>query len=157
MPSHCSMQHSLTVLVPRVWPFLRHTISSVRRAALETLFTLLSRSEQVKIKEKHMTFVSSIVHTQVTSANKNYFSTKVNRVALFPSCKDGALSTVLILYLFVCFAELCSVDQPHPARYAPSHLSVLHSREQRGNPRTNPKGLLYHCNNLKKKILCVCV
>lgn len=42
----CSMQHSLTVLVPRVWPFLRHTISSVRRAALETLFTLLSRSEQ---------------------------------------------------------------------------------------------------------------
>ncbi|CAB1343439.1 unnamed protein product [Coregonus sp. 'balchen'] len=25
----CSMQQSLTVLVPRVWPFLRHTISSV--------------------------------------------------------------------------------------------------------------------------------
>ncbi|CAJ1066966.1 TATA-binding protein-associated factor 172 [Xyrichtys novacula] len=42
----CSMQQSLTVLVPRVWPFLRHTISSVRKAALETLFTLLSKSEQ---------------------------------------------------------------------------------------------------------------
>ncbi|XP_061645268.1 TATA-binding protein-associated factor 172 isoform X3 [Phyllopteryx taeniolatus] len=42
----CSMQQSLTVLVPRVWPFLRHTISSVRRAALETLFTLLSKSDQ---------------------------------------------------------------------------------------------------------------
>ncbi|KAM6997549.1 TATA-binding protein-associated factor 172 [Tautogolabrus adspersus] len=42
----CSMQQSLTVLVPRVWPFLRHTISSVRRAALETLFTLLSKAEQ---------------------------------------------------------------------------------------------------------------
>uniref|UniRef100_A0A8C6ULC0 BTAF1 RNA polymerase II, B-TFIID transcription factor-associated n=1 Tax=Neogobius melanostomus TaxID=47308 RepID=A0A8C6ULC0_9GOBI len=41
-----SMQESLTVLVPRVWPFLRHTISSVRRAALETLFTLLSKAEQ---------------------------------------------------------------------------------------------------------------
>uniref|UniRef100_A0A8C7RBH2 B-TFIID TATA-box binding protein associated factor 1 n=1 Tax=Oncorhynchus mykiss TaxID=8022 RepID=A0A8C7RBH2_ONCMY len=43
----CSMQQSLTVLVPRVWPFLRHTISSVRRAALETLFTLLSKADQV--------------------------------------------------------------------------------------------------------------
>ncbi|XP_041645177.1 TATA-binding protein-associated factor 172 [Cheilinus undulatus] len=42
----CSMQQSLTVLVPRVWPFLRHTISSVRKAALETLFTLLSKAEQ---------------------------------------------------------------------------------------------------------------
>uniref|UniRef100_A0A4W4EL65 BTAF1 RNA polymerase II, B-TFIID transcription factor-associated n=1 Tax=Electrophorus electricus TaxID=8005 RepID=A0A4W4EL65_ELEEL len=44
---HCSMQQSLTVLVPRVWPFLRHTIASVRRAALETLFTLLSKADQV--------------------------------------------------------------------------------------------------------------
>uniref|UniRef100_H3CEF8 B-TFIID TATA-box binding protein associated factor 1 n=1 Tax=Tetraodon nigroviridis TaxID=99883 RepID=H3CEF8_TETNG len=42
----CSMQQSLTVLVPRVWPFLRHTISSVRRAALQTLFTLLSKADQ---------------------------------------------------------------------------------------------------------------
>uniref|UniRef100_W5L4U2 B-TFIID TATA-box binding protein associated factor 1 n=1 Tax=Astyanax mexicanus TaxID=7994 RepID=W5L4U2_ASTMX len=42
----CSMQQSLTVLVPRVWPFLRHTIASVRRAALETLFTLLSKADQ---------------------------------------------------------------------------------------------------------------
>ncbi|XP_037638509.1 TATA-binding protein-associated factor 172 isoform X1 [Sebastes umbrosus] len=41
----CSMQQSLTVLVPRVWPFLRHTISSVRRAALETLYTLLSKAD----------------------------------------------------------------------------------------------------------------
>ncbi|XP_041865492.1 TATA-binding protein-associated factor 172 [Melanotaenia boesemani] len=42
----CSMQQSLTVLVPRVWPFLRHTISSVRKAALETLYTLLSKADQ---------------------------------------------------------------------------------------------------------------
>lgn len=43
-----SIQQSLTVLVPRVWPFLHHTISSVRRAALETLFTLLSTQDQVR-------------------------------------------------------------------------------------------------------------
>jgi len=43
------MQQSLTVLVPRVWPFLRHTILSVRRAALETLFTLLSKADEVKL------------------------------------------------------------------------------------------------------------
>ncbi|XP_066457101.1 TATA-binding protein-associated factor 172 isoform X2 [Eleutherodactylus coqui] len=42
----CNIQQSLTILVPRVWPFLRHTISSVRRAALETLCTLLSTQDQ---------------------------------------------------------------------------------------------------------------
>ncbi|OCT71624.1 TATA-binding protein-associated factor 172 [Xenopus laevis] len=42
----CNVQQSLTVLVPRVWPFLRHTISSVRKAALETLCTLLSTQDQ---------------------------------------------------------------------------------------------------------------
>ncbi|XP_053548913.1 TATA-binding protein-associated factor 172 [Bombina bombina] len=43
---HCNNQQSLTTLVPRVWPFLRHTISSVRKAALETLCTLLSTQDQ---------------------------------------------------------------------------------------------------------------
>ncbi|CAJ0917243.1 unnamed protein product [Ranitomeya imitator] len=42
----CNIQQSLTTLVPRVWPFLRHTISSVRKAALETLCTLLSTQDQ---------------------------------------------------------------------------------------------------------------
>ncbi|XP_005991591.1 TATA-binding protein-associated factor 172 isoform X2 [Latimeria chalumnae] len=42
----CSIHQSLTVLVPRVWPFLCHTISSVRKAAFETLLTLLSTQEQ---------------------------------------------------------------------------------------------------------------
>ncbi|KAM4032830.1 TATA-binding protein-associated factor 172 isoform 3-T3 [Anomaloglossus baeobatrachus] len=42
----CNIQQSLTILVPRVWPFLRHTISSVRKAALETLCTLLSTQDQ---------------------------------------------------------------------------------------------------------------
>ncbi|KAM4703865.1 TATA-binding protein-associated factor 172 [Rhinophrynus dorsalis] len=42
----CNVQQSLAILVPRVWPFLRHTISSVRKAALETLCTLLSTQDQ---------------------------------------------------------------------------------------------------------------
>ncbi|CAC5413286.1 BTAF1 [Mytilus coruscus] len=32
----------LTELVPRLWPFLRHNISSVRKSALETFYTLLT-------------------------------------------------------------------------------------------------------------------
>lgn len=48
-----STQQSLTVLVPRVWPFLRHTIASVRRAALDTLFTLLSKADQVGYSVKY--------------------------------------------------------------------------------------------------------
>ncbi|RXM36599.1 TATA-binding protein-associated factor 172 [Acipenser ruthenus] len=47
LSSLLTIQQSLTVLVPRVWPFLHHTISSVRKAALETLFTLLSKEDQV--------------------------------------------------------------------------------------------------------------
>lgn len=42
----CSVEQTLTVLVPRVWPFLHHTISSVRKAALETLYTLLLTQDQ---------------------------------------------------------------------------------------------------------------
>ncbi|XP_077865248.1 TATA-binding protein-associated factor 172-like [Saccoglossus kowalevskii] len=38
----CSTNQSLAELVPRLWPFLKHTISSVRKAALETLYTLLT-------------------------------------------------------------------------------------------------------------------
>uniref|UniRef100_A0A673CE02 BTAF1 RNA polymerase II, B-TFIID transcription factor-associated n=1 Tax=Sphaeramia orbicularis TaxID=375764 RepID=A0A673CE02_9TELE len=60
----CSMQQSLTVLVPRVWPFLRHTISSVRRAALETLFTLLSKADQV-----WMELLSQAPHQYVVAAS----------------------------------------------------------------------------------------
>ncbi|XP_077979914.1 TATA-binding protein-associated factor 172-like [Glandiceps talaboti] len=33
---------SLSELIPRLWPFLRHNISSVRKAALQTLYTLLT-------------------------------------------------------------------------------------------------------------------
>ncbi|XP_070579939.1 TATA-binding protein-associated factor 172-like [Ptychodera flava] len=36
------LQQSLTELVPRLWPFLRHNIASVRKSALETLYTLLN-------------------------------------------------------------------------------------------------------------------
>lgn len=40
---------SLTELVPRLWPFLRHTIKSVRLAALKTLKTLLVGSASNKV------------------------------------------------------------------------------------------------------------
>lgn len=40
---------SLTELVPRLWPFLRHTIKSVRCAALMTFKTLLKGSAVEKV------------------------------------------------------------------------------------------------------------
>ncbi|XP_042712731.1 TATA-binding protein-associated factor 172 isoform X3 [Chrysemys picta bellii] len=57
----CSIQQSLTVLVPRVWPFLHHTISSVRKAALETLFTLLSTQDQVWLELLNKASVQYVV------------------------------------------------------------------------------------------------
>ena len=41
---------SLTELVPRLWPFFRHNIKSVRLAALETLKTLLVGSLKHKVR-----------------------------------------------------------------------------------------------------------
>ena len=45
---------SLSVLVPRLWPFLRHTIKSVRSAALKTLQTLLisNRTEDAALSQQ---------------------------------------------------------------------------------------------------------
>ena len=40
---------SLTALVPRLWPFLRHSIKSVRLAVLETIKTLLGGGHQQKV------------------------------------------------------------------------------------------------------------
>ncbi|GFO18592.1 TATA-binding protein-associated factor 172-like [Plakobranchus ocellatus] len=42
---------SLTQLTPRLWPFLRHSIVSVRKAALETLLTLLTFSDELMKNE----------------------------------------------------------------------------------------------------------
>lgn len=39
-------QMLLSQLVPRLWPFLWHNITSVRRATLKTLSTLLSKSSE---------------------------------------------------------------------------------------------------------------
>ncbi|XP_040342843.1 TATA-binding protein-associated factor 172 [Herpailurus yagouaroundi] len=63
----CSIQQSLTVLVPRVWPFLHHTISSVRRAALETLFTLLSTQDQVRTNN----YVTTVFNEVTSSFDLN--------------------------------------------------------------------------------------
>ncbi|XP_041362673.1 TATA-binding protein-associated factor 172-like isoform X2 [Gigantopelta aegis] len=41
-----SVSQSLSELIPRLWPFLRHNIKSVRKAALETFYTLLSAEGQ---------------------------------------------------------------------------------------------------------------
>ena len=44
LPSSLATE-SLTELVPRLWPFLGHSISSVRKAALDMLHTLLVRCQ----------------------------------------------------------------------------------------------------------------
>ncbi|KAK7113585.1 hypothetical protein V1264_012846 [Littorina saxatilis] len=43
-PALGNLSQSLTDLVPRLWPFLKHNIASVRRATLDTMLTLLSSS-----------------------------------------------------------------------------------------------------------------
>lgn len=68
-----SLQQSLTVLVPRVWPFLRHTISSVRRAALQTLFTLLSKADQVNRHRLFCTYGTQFPYKGVRSLNQGRF------------------------------------------------------------------------------------
>ncbi|KAH8347377.1 hypothetical protein KR059_009857, partial [Drosophila kikkawai] len=42
----------MATLVPRLWPFLSHSTSSVRRSTLKTLLTLTSVHDQVKLEPK---------------------------------------------------------------------------------------------------------
>ncbi|XP_064635758.1 TATA-binding protein-associated factor 172-like [Lineus longissimus] len=44
MVAHSS-NSTLTEFVPRLWPFLRHSIASVRKCALETLYTILCQEQ----------------------------------------------------------------------------------------------------------------
>ena len=58
----CSLSQSLTELVPRLWPFLKHNIMSVRRAALQTLLTLLSSNDP----QVRLTSSTGLMGTQTT-------------------------------------------------------------------------------------------
>ena len=53
---------SLSSVVPRLWPFLRHNILSVRRAALQTLNTILATHK----KNSDMVSLVTVSHTQST-------------------------------------------------------------------------------------------
>lgn len=49
----CGCRDGLTSavqLIPKLWPFLRHSIASVRRATLQTLSVLLAK-EKLKVSE----------------------------------------------------------------------------------------------------------
>lgn len=49
------ISHSLTTLIPRLYPFFRHTITSVRSAVLNTLLTFLGMND-VEEWVDHRTF-----------------------------------------------------------------------------------------------------
>jgi TATA-binding protein-associated factor len=59
--SHTSGPYSLSHVVPRLWPFLSHTIISVRQATVRTLFSLLSCSPEGKTNESG-SWISEILH-----------------------------------------------------------------------------------------------
>ncbi|KAI8501245.1 btaf1 RNA polymerase II, B-TFIID transcription factor-associated, 170kDa, partial [Branchiostoma belcheri] len=59
----------LTTLVPRLWPFLHHTIPSVRKASLETIHTLLVSDSTQHTGEKLyiLTLTLETIHTLLVS------------------------------------------------------------------------------------------
>lgn len=62
---------SLTELVPRLWPFFRHNIKSVRLAALETLKTLLVGNLKHKVCK---------MLTEIHCLDRNLFSSSVKKI-----------------------------------------------------------------------------
>lgn len=62
---------SLTELVPRLWPFFRHNIKSVRLAALETLKTLLVGNLKHKVCK---------MLTESHCLDRNLFSSSVKKI-----------------------------------------------------------------------------
>lgn len=80
------------------------------------------------------------------------YEQNISFVFLFCFALNPALNwiaSLIIRWRFCGFAvpELCSVDKSHPTRHAAAYLPVLHTREQWGNPWTDPKGLLHDSPN----------
>ena len=46
------LQQSMATFVPRLWPFLSHTISSVRSSCLKVILTLLKNSNEDLMKQE---------------------------------------------------------------------------------------------------------
>ena len=68
---------SLSNVVPRLWPFLRHNILSVRKATLQTLKIILEtyRKRLDKVRMAYLTF--NVIRCLKTAFNRGSFAQKV--------------------------------------------------------------------------------
>lgn len=130
----CLMQ-SLTELVPRLWPFLRHNIVSVRRNALQTLLTLVSASEPQQCQWLLPILPDALRHM----FQRCLLETQADLLELGEQVLDALLRAVPLPYLIAAANPwlnvwLCLLMQPVRIPYDSAYLIEAKHRVKETNP-----------------------
>ncbi|KAJ3671154.1 hypothetical protein LUZ60_008580 [Juncus effusus] len=127
--SSCSSPYALAVLIPRLWPFMRHTITSVRNSAILTLERLLgvNKGSSDGTEGGSKFWASSILGDAMRIVFQNLFlesndsilrsSERVWRILL--QCPEGELETASSLY-FASWVQLATT--PYGSSLDPSKM-----------------------------------
>ncbi|KAK7502412.1 hypothetical protein BaRGS_00006365 [Batillaria attramentaria] len=124
-----SLSHTLTDLVPRLWPFLRHNIWTVRRAALQTLLTLLTAHSG-----QSPWVVPILQDTLRHIYQRSLLEPRLELLGLVEQVWGAVLQAVAPEYLVAAATPwlgvwLCLLMQPAKMAYDPTYLIEAKHRE----------------------------
>ncbi|XP_025098082.1 TATA-binding protein-associated factor 172-like isoform X2 [Pomacea canaliculata] len=118
------LTQSLTGLVPRLWPFLRHNISTVRRATLQTMLTLLTQNPSQGKSE----WIAPILQDTLRHVyQRSLLEPQPELLQLVEQVWDALLQAVIPEYLVATATPwlgvwLCLLMQPAKMPYEPTYL-----------------------------------
>ncbi|RIB21561.1 hypothetical protein C2G38_2134285 [Gigaspora rosea] len=134
--------HSLTTLIPRLYPFFRHTITSVRSAVLNTLLTFLGMAdveEWVDNRTFRLVFQNMIVEEKndVLVLSLKVWSALISHVS--KSGQENKIISFTAQYIRTWFMIVMTpLDGPIPMETSPTTASPTNSRRRsQGRIQTN--------------------
>jgi hypothetical protein len=84
-------QPSSVLLLPKLWPFLHHSISSVRRAALQTMSAILNAVRELQPEQQVQ------LHSVLFTCHELHGCSLYCYTAAIMRCENGDFHTVNIL------------------------------------------------------------
>lgn len=125
---------SLSVLIPRLWPFLGHSVSSVRKSVLEALITLTDVSNNLSWlpEETISNFLGLIFQRSLVESNQDICElTKKTWREVLKRCSPELLFRVTSPFIsgWICLVMHPS-KLPIEASSCPSWVSAKHSKHE---------------------------
>ncbi|XP_050390117.1 TATA-binding protein-associated factor 172 [Patella vulgata] len=120
-----STSQALSELTPRLWPFFRHNILSVRKAALETFYTLLNIPDQQQPVSQWLTPILSDALRHIYQ--RSLLENDVDVLNLVQKVWSVLLEKAQLDYLIVASVPwlgvwLCLLMQPSRTPFEPTYL-----------------------------------